>query len=79
MKKYRLPKEMVEPIEFLRSLHGDISLYAIVNGVNLYETPNEEFNRHARKIDSHFNNFDNKTDDVNFMKCLLGHYVVVDN
>ncbi|MCL1696341.1 hypothetical protein [Lysinibacillus sp. BPa_S21] len=74
MDKFLLDECMVEHIEYMRNQDCS-SLYGIVKSI--HETSNSDlFNIHSEAILKYFNDFDEKTDDDNFMKCLLGHYEI---
>lgn len=74
MDKVILDGYMVEHIEYMRS-QDTVSLYGII--IAIHEESNSELiDRHSKAILKYFNDFDEKTDDDNFMKCLLGHYEI---
>lgn len=77
MEKFELDRHMVESIEYMREDSG-LSLFGtlreIVNeGAGVYDA---DFGKHSKKILDYFNDFDDREDDENFMKCILGHYKV---
>ena len=73
MEAYKLQSHMKESIEYFRKLEH-LSLYGILSRINSDNKDDLEFYHHTQKVLKHFNDFDNKSDDENFMKCLLGHY-----
>ena len=74
MDKFLLDEYMVEHIEYIRSQDYS-SLYGVIKSI--HESSNSElFNAHSEAILKYFNDFDEKIDDDNFMKCLLGHYEI---
>lgn len=72
MEKVLVEKYIVDSIEYMRSQDG-LSLYGIVKSIN-EESNSELFNSHSKRILKYFNDFDNRVDDENFMKCMLGYY-----
>src|SRR5690554_5841885 len=74
MDKFLLDEYMVESIEYMRGQDG-LSIYGIIKSIN-EESNSGLFNRHSEKILKYFNDFDEREDDENFMKCMLGHYEV---
>lgn len=73
MEKFKLDNYMVRSIEYFKDIEY-LSLYGILEGINTDDRSDGEFYYHAQKVLKYFNEFDNKSDDENFMKCLLGHY-----
>lgn len=73
MKKFELDQYMVESIEYMRGQEG-LSLYGIIHAINAEDSNSELFNGHATKILKYFNDFDERDNDENFIKCFLGHY-----
>lgn len=72
---YNLDNCIVESVEYFRKICG-LSLYGILHRINCDNQSDLEFYSHAQKVLKYFNDFDNKTDDDNFMKCLLGLYKI---
>lgn len=77
MSKFPLDEHMKDTVEYFRGIEY-LSLYGILSGINSENSGNKEFYYHGQKVLVYFNDFDNKTDDDNFMKCLLGDYEVVE-
>lgn len=78
MEKFKLDKYMEESIEYFRDVKY-MSLYGILDAINSENKTDSEFYAHGQKVLKHFDDFENKSDNENFMKCLLGYYKVVES
>lgn len=74
MNKVKIDEFMVKHIQYMRS-QDHLSLYGMLNSI-IVGSNSDLFNYHSKEILKYFNEFDNKSDDENFMKCLLGYYEI---
>jgi len=74
MDRVKLDEFMVKHIDYMIS-QDYLSLYGILKSI-IIGSNSDLFNYHSKEILKYFNEFDNKLDDENFMKCLLGHYEI---
>lgn len=65
-------------IEYFRGITY-LSLYGILNRINSDDKGDLEFYHHSQKVLKYFNDFDDREDDEEFMKCLLGLYEIKEN